>query len=84
MRARTSRQLYKDKPDDRAVRTALAEVRYAQGALADAKTLFDQTIKEFDAQKLNLDDPMQLYQLARRGATTRRSTSSRTTRIARR
>jgi tetratricopeptide (TPR) repeat protein len=56
--------LFKDKPDDRAVRTALAEARYNQGAVVDAKALFDQTIKEFDAQKLNLDDPMQLYQLA--------------------
>ena len=44
-------QLYKDHPDDRAVRTALAEVRYWQGDLAGAKTLFDLTIKEFDAQE---------------------------------
>ncbi|HTL34095.1 MAG TPA: tetratricopeptide repeat protein [Kofleriaceae bacterium] len=57
-------QLYKDKPDDRSVRTALAEIRFNQGAVVDAKTLFDMTIKEFDAQKLNLDDAMQLYQLA--------------------
>src|SRR5262249_41156723 len=56
--------LFKDKPDDRAVRTALAEVRYAQGNVVDAKVLFDLTIKEFDGQKLNLDDPMQLFQLA--------------------
>ena len=56
--------LAKDKPDDRAVRTALAEVRYAQGDVVDAKTLFDLTIKEFDSQKLNLDDPVQLVQLA--------------------
>jgi tetratricopeptide (TPR) repeat protein len=56
--------LFKDKPDDRAVRTALAEIRYGQGNVVDAKVLFDQTIKEFDGQKLNLDDPMQLFQLA--------------------
>ncbi len=56
--------LAKDKPDDRAVRTALAEVRYAQGDVVDAKTLFDLTIKEFDSQKLNLDDPVQLVLLA--------------------
>jgi tetratricopeptide (TPR) repeat protein len=56
--------LFKDKPDDRAVRTALAETRHAQGNVADAKLLFDQTIKEFDAQKLNLDDALQLFQLA--------------------
>ncbi|HEX5061102.1 MAG TPA: tetratricopeptide repeat protein [Kofleriaceae bacterium] len=56
--------LFKDKPDDRAVRTALAEVRHGQGNVVDAKTLFDMTIKEFDGQKLNLDDPLQLFQLA--------------------
>jgi len=56
--------LFKDKPDDRAVRTALAEVRHGQGNIVDAKTLFDVTVKEFDGQKLNLDDPMQLFQLA--------------------
>ncbi|HEY5925579.1 MAG TPA: tetratricopeptide repeat protein [Kofleriaceae bacterium] len=56
--------LFKDKPDDRAVRTALGEVRHAQGNVVDAKVLFDRTIKEFDGQKLNLDDAMQLYQLA--------------------
>jgi cellulose synthase operon protein C len=56
--------LAKDKPDDRAVRTALAEVRYWQGALVEAKALFEQTVKEFDAKKLDLDDPIQLFQLA--------------------
>ena len=56
--------LFKDKPDDRAVRTALAEARHGQGAVVEAKTLFDTTIKEFDAQKLDLDDPIQLFQLA--------------------
>src|SRR5688500_9759048 len=56
--------LYKDKGDDRAVRTALAETRHGQGAVVEAKTLFDMTIKEFDAQKLDLDDPIQLFQLA--------------------
>jgi Tfp pilus assembly protein PilF len=56
--------LFKDKPDDRAVRTALAEVRYAQGDIVGAKVLFDQTIKEFEQQKLDLDDPLQLFQLA--------------------
>jgi tetratricopeptide (TPR) repeat protein len=57
-------QLWKDHPDDRAVRTALGELRYAQGEIVNAKTLFDETIHEFDAQKLNLDDAIQLYQLA--------------------
>jgi Tfp pilus assembly protein PilF len=56
--------LFKDKPDDRSVRTALAESRHNLGAIVEAKNLFDLTIKEFDAQKLNLDDAMQLYQLS--------------------
>src|SRR5258706_14265356 len=47
-------QLWKDHPDDRAIRTALAEVRHAQGEVVTAKALFDETVKEFDAQKLNL------------------------------
>jgi predicted Zn-dependent protease len=55
---------YKAHPDDRAVRTALAEVRFWQGDLTGAKDLFDLTIKEFDAKKLNLDDATTLYQLA--------------------
>ena len=55
---------YKAHPDDRAVRTALAEVRFWQGDLTGAKDLFDLTIKEFDAKKLNLDDATSLYQLA--------------------
>jgi hypothetical protein len=59
-------QLYKDHPDDRAVRTALAITRYDQGDLPDAKTLFGDTIKEFDARAktLDLNDPVQLVQLA--------------------
>lgn len=57
-------QLYKDHPDDRAVRTALAALRYAQGDAVGGKALADMTIGEFDKQKLNLDDAMQLYQLA--------------------
>lgn len=56
--------LYKDRPDDRAVRTALALVRHAQGDVLGAKALFDETIKESDGQKLDLDDPDQLTQLA--------------------
>jgi uncharacterized protein HemY len=59
--------LYKDKPDDRTVRTALAEARYNQGAGLEAKALFDLTIKDFDGKKLDLDDPMHLFQLAQAG-----------------
>jgi cellulose synthase operon protein C len=56
--------LHKEKPDDRAVRSTVAEKRHTQGNVIDAKTLFDQTIKEFDAQKIDLDDPLSLFQLA--------------------
>ncbi|MFN0246768.1 MAG: tetratricopeptide repeat protein [Kofleriaceae bacterium] len=57
-------QLYKDRPDDRAVRTALGRARYASGDHTGAKALFDITIKESDENKLDLDDPDQLTQLA--------------------
>ncbi len=56
--------LYKDRPDDRAVRTALGQVRFAQGDSAGAKALFDLTIKESDANKLDFDNPDEMYQLA--------------------
>lgn len=56
--------LFKDRPDDRSVRTALGMLRYAMGDVVGAKALFDETIKESDAQKLNLDDPPTLVQLA--------------------
>jgi tetratricopeptide (TPR) repeat protein len=57
-------QLWKATPADRAVRTALGEVRAALGDTLGAKALFDETIHESDTQKLNLDDPVQTYQLA--------------------
>lgn len=56
--------LAKERPDDRGVRTALGLVRYWQGDVLGAKALFDETVKESDAGKLNLDDPAQLLQLA--------------------
>ncbi len=57
-------QLAKDQPADRAVRTALAVTRRAQGDLAGAKTLFTTTIHEFDAGKLDLDKANDLEVLA--------------------
>lgn len=57
-------QLYKDHPADRAARTALAKQRYWMGDGVAAKALFDDTIKEYDHRTLNLDDPIQLVQLA--------------------
>lgn len=57
-------QLWKDHPGDRAIRTALGEVRHALGDVLGAKALFDETIKESDANQLDLDDPVQTYQLA--------------------
>jgi tetratricopeptide (TPR) repeat protein len=57
-------QLWKDHTGDRAIRTALGQTRYALGDVLGAKALFDETIKESDANKLDLDDPVQTYQLA--------------------
>jgi tetratricopeptide (TPR) repeat protein len=57
-------QLAKAYPTDRAIRTALGEVRLALGDVLGAKALFDETIKESDANQLDLDDPVQTYQLA--------------------
>lgn len=57
-------QLWKDHPTDRAIRTALGEARHALGDVLGAKALFDETIKESDANTLNLDDPIQTHQLA--------------------
>lgn len=51
-------------PSDRAVRTALATTRWAQGEVAAAKALFETTIREFDRKALDLGDAEQLYQLA--------------------
>jgi tetratricopeptide (TPR) repeat protein len=57
-------QLRKTNSGHRAIRTALAETRYALGDVLGAKALFDETIKESDANQLDLDDPVQTYQLA--------------------
>ena len=56
--------LFKAHPSDRSLRTALGEARHALGDALGAKALFDETIKESDAGSLNLDDPVQTYQLA--------------------
>jgi tetratricopeptide (TPR) repeat protein len=56
--------LHRDRPDDRAVRTALGLVRLAQGEGTKAKDLFDLTIKESDNNQLDLDNPVEMYQLA--------------------
>ena len=50
--------------DDRAVRTALAELRHAQGDLVGAKALFETTIREDNAKKLDYDKADQLFELA--------------------
>lgn len=56
--------LYKDRPDDRAVRTELGKLRAAQGDTLGAKALFDLTIAESDANKLDLDNAVEMIQLA--------------------
>jgi len=57
-------QLYKDRPDDRAVRTQLALTRYAQGDIAGMKQLFAITLDEEAQKKLSYDDPVAMYQVA--------------------
>ena len=57
-------QLRKDHPDDRAVRTALATVRYHLGDHLNSGTLFEDTIHEYDNGKIDLSDPLWLDQLA--------------------
>ncbi|HEY4239455.1 MAG TPA: tetratricopeptide repeat protein [Kofleriaceae bacterium] len=57
-------QLHKDHPPDRQVRTMLAQLREALGDKLGAKVLYDETIKESDHNKLDLDDPIQTWDLA--------------------
>jgi tetratricopeptide (TPR) repeat protein len=56
--------LYKDRPDDRAVRTELGKLRALTGDNLGAKALFDLTIAESDKNKLDLDNPIDMIQLA--------------------
>jgi predicted Zn-dependent protease len=56
--------LIKDKPDDRNVRTALGKLRAHAGDTLGAKALFDLTIKEQDNNKLDFDNPDDMYNLA--------------------
>ena len=55
---------FKNHPDDRELRTALGAIRHDQGDILGAKAMFDITIHEFDAKKLDLDKADQLYELA--------------------
>lgn len=57
-------QLDKDHPTDLAVRTQLAQLRADMGDAVGAKALFDQTIADFNAQKIDLNDAHQLFYLA--------------------
>jgi tetratricopeptide (TPR) repeat protein len=57
-------QLHKDHPDDRGVRTALGIVRFDLGDIAGADALFEDTIHEFDAAKLDLDNAAEVLDLA--------------------
>jgi cellulose synthase operon protein C len=56
--------LFKERPDDRAVRTELGKIRHLQGDILGAKALFDVTIKESDQNKLDFDNPEHMLQLA--------------------
>jgi Tfp pilus assembly protein PilF len=57
-------QLFKDRNDDRAVRTALALARHAQGDLKGAQQLFQLTLDEERDKKLSYDDPVAMFQVA--------------------
>jgi tetratricopeptide (TPR) repeat protein len=56
--------LYKDKGDERGLRTELGKLRALQGDVLGAKALFDLTIGESDKNKLDLDNPIDMIQLA--------------------
>lgn len=51
-------------PNHRAARQALARVLDEMGQVAAAKALWKKTIDEYDAKTIDLDDPVQLFQLA--------------------
>jgi tetratricopeptide (TPR) repeat protein len=51
-------------PNNRAARNALAHVLDDTGQVAAAKVLWKLSIAEYDAKKIDLDDPVQLSQLA--------------------
>ena len=57
-------QLLSEHPKDRAVQTALAELRYGYGQVAAGKALSDAVVADFDRKALDLNDADQLYQLA--------------------
>lgn len=57
-------QLHSERPNDRAVRTALASLRHAQGDVVGSQALFKATIAEFDRRAIDLGDADQLFQLA--------------------
>ncbi len=56
--------LVKSAPDDRAARHLLAVIAYEAGDLVGAKKLFQLSMDEFDAKKIDLEDGAQLYYLA--------------------
>jgi tetratricopeptide (TPR) repeat protein len=56
--------LVKERPEHRGARRQLALTLLDQGEVAAANALFARTMAEFDAQKLNLDDPVELFYLA--------------------
>ena len=76
-------QLLKDHPDDRGVRTALAELRYDQGDTRRRQgAVRRRRSTSSTRKKLDLDDARPAVRSSPRPRATRRSTSSRTTRTA--
>jgi cellulose synthase operon protein C len=56
--------LSKDRPEDRAVRHLLALLRHDQGDVKGAEALWQLTIDDFDARKIDFDNPDEVYYLA--------------------
>lgn len=63
--ARDLEALVKERPEDRAARDALAAVRREQGEVKGAQALWQATLDDYLAQKIDVDNPDELYLLAR-------------------
>jgi cellulose synthase operon protein C len=57
-------QLAKERPEDRQVRWLLALVRHDVGDVKGAEALWQLSIDDFDARKIDFDDPDEVYWLA--------------------
>lgn len=62
--ARDLEALVKERPDDRAARNALAQTRRELGDVKGAQALWQLTLDDFDARKIDFDDPDEVFVLA--------------------